>query len=248
MKIKFLGTGSGLTSLKRFHSSFLISTKNKNTLVDCGDGVSRAILNQKVSFNSIDSILISHLHPDHYTGLPALITQMKLYNRKNLLSIFVHSSNTKFIEEFIFNSYLFKERLGFEIKIIPFDEEKIIRLNDDLSFTSKLNSHLDKYRTKELEHKLSFASLSFLFEDDKNSCIYTGDIGSEKDLSLFNKKVDWFITETTHIEFKNLPEVFDKLKPEKIILTHIADDFEQNIECLSKIIARSFEISFYFSF
>lgn len=229
MRIKFLGTGSGLTSLKRFHSSFLVSTQTQNILIDCGDGISRAILNQKTNFNSINSILISHLHPDHYTGLPALITQMKLTGRKNDLCVYIHSFNKKFIEDFLLNSYLFDDRMGFITKIISFDEETVIELGDDLSFTSKLNSHLEKYRTKELEHKLGFVSLSFLFNDSENSCIYTSDVGSGKDLFLFNQKVDWFITESTHIELKNLLQVFERLNPKKIILTHIADDFEQNL-------------------
>ncbi|MEO8398834.1 MAG: MBL fold metallo-hydrolase, partial [Ignavibacteriaceae bacterium] len=75
-KIKFIGTGSGKTSLKRFHSSFLILNESYNLLVDTGDGISKALLLQNINYNSIDGILISHLHPDHYTGLPLLLVQM----------------------------------------------------------------------------------------------------------------------------------------------------------------------------
>ena len=44
---------------------------------------------------------------------------------------------------------------------------------------------------------------------------------------LFNQKVDWFITETTHIKSENILSVLEKLNPNKIILTHIGDDFEK---------------------
>ena len=228
MKIKFLGTGSGKTSLNRYHSSFLISSSKYNLLVDCGDGISKAILAQNIDFNSIDSILISHFHPDHFSGLPSLITQMKLSSRKNELKIFVHSSEKDFLEDFIFHSYIFKERINFELSIIPFDEEKEIKLFKDFNFTSKLNSHLDKYRKYNHEKKLGFVSLSFLFKDDENSCIYSGDVGNENDLYLFNQKVDWFITETSHIKFENVLDLLEKLDPAKIILTHIGDDFEKS--------------------
>ena len=227
MKIKFIGTGSGKTSLNRFHSSFLISSSGYNLLVDCGDGISRAILRQNINSNLIDSILVSHLHADHYSGLPSLLTQMKLTGRTNELSVFAHSSEIKFIEDFIFHSYLFRERMSIELKIISIDEDQEIKIKNDFSFTSKLNSHLDKYQTNNLKNKLSFVSLSFLFTDAENSCIYTGDIGSEKDLTLFNQKVDWFITETTHIQVEDLEEVFKKLNPGKLILTHIDDDSEE---------------------
>jgi ribonuclease Z len=230
MKIKFLGTSSGKTSLTRHHSSFLISSSNYNLLVDCGDGISKAILSQKININSIDSILISHFHADHFSGLPSLITQMKLLSRKNDLTIFVHSSEKDFLEDFIFHSYLFKERMTFNLKIISFDEGKEILLSDHFRFTSKLNSHLDKYRKYDQVNKLGFASLSFLFKDDENSVIYSGDIGSENDLYLFNQKVDWFITETTHIKIESLADILDKLNTAKLFLTHIADDLEERIK------------------
>lgn len=227
MKIKFLGTGSGQTSLNRFHSSFLISSSNHNLLVDCGDGISKAILKQNINFNSIDSILISHFHADHFPGLPSLLTQMKLSSRKNDLTIFVHSSEKDFLDSFIFHSYLFKERMTFNLKLISFHAETEIKVVEKFNFVSKINSHLDKYKKYDFENKLGFASLSFYFKDDENSLIYSGDIGNENDLYLFNQKVDWFITETTHIRKENILKLLEKSDPTEIILTHIGDDFEK---------------------
>ena len=227
MRIKFLGTGSAQTSLNRFHSSFLISSSNHNLLVDCGDGISKAILKQNIDFNSIDSILISHFHADHYSGLPSLITQMKLLSRKNDLTIFVHSSEKDFLENFIFHSYLFKERMTFNLIIVSFNEEDEVLLIDDFRFTSKLNSHLNKYKKASLkttslqENKLVFASLSFLFKDNENCFIYTGDVSGENDLYLFNEKVDWFITETTHIRPEEILDLLDKLDPAKLNLNSL---------------------------
>ena len=227
MNIKFIGTGSGIASLKRFHSSILISSSGYNLLVDCGDGISRAILKQNINFNSIDSVLISHLHADHYTGLASLLTQMKLANRTNKLSVFVHSTEIKFIEDFIFHSYLFRERMDFELKIISLEVEKEIKIIDNFNFIARFNSHLDKYKKYDSENMLGFVSLSFLFKDEENTIVYSGDIGNEKDLFLFKEKIDWIITETTHVKVDNLAEVFEKLNPGKLILTHFDDDSEE---------------------
>ncbi len=98
-EIKFIGTGSGKISLNRFHSSFLISTEKFNLLVDAGDGISKALLIQKIDFNSIDGILISHLHADHFSGLPSLIAQMKMNNREKDLSIFANENLINFIKD-----------------------------------------------------------------------------------------------------------------------------------------------------
>ncbi len=241
MNIKFLGTGSGVTLLRRFHSSFLITSSNYNLLVDCGDGISKAILSQDIEYNSIDSILISHFHADHYAGLPSLITQMKIDKRKKNLAIYVHSSEKDFLEKFILHSYLFRERMTFELKIIPFNEENEIIINNKFRFVSKINLHLNKYKKHDKENKLSFTSLSFLFKDDKNSCIYTGDVGNEKDLFLFNQKVDWFISEVSHIDLNSLINLLQDLDPRKIVLTHIDDATEEVVKVFLKSILRSVE-------
>jgi ribonuclease Z len=96
LEIKFLGTGSGKASLTRHHSSFLLSIGNYNLLVDAGDGISRAFLLQKIPFNSVDGILFSHFHPDHYAGIVSLIAQMKMESRENKLELFAHEGSIGF--------------------------------------------------------------------------------------------------------------------------------------------------------
>lgn len=230
MIIRFLGTGSAKTSLHRFHSAFLISTANHNLLVDCGDSISSAILKQDISFASIDSILISHLHADHYSGLASLITQMKLNQRTKTLSIFIHKSLKDFIEDYLLHSYLFLDRLGFELDIIPIEAEEEIRINESFTFISKLNSHLGKYLPKYKVDKLSFASLSFLFKEQNHSVFYSGDIGSIEDLKLFNDKIDCLITEISHIKLSELAIFLESNSFNKVILTHIDDETEKLLE------------------
>lgn len=230
MKIKFLGTGSGKTSLKRHHSSFIISSGIHNLLVDCGDGISSAILKQNIDFKSINSILISHLHADHFSGLASLITQMKLAKRIAPLSIYIHSSNIDFIEDYLLHSYLFKERMGFQLNTIPFEVDNEVRVTENLVFNSKFNSHLDKYLKYNKKNDLSFISLSFLVKDQQSSLIYSGDVGSEKDLYLFEDKVDWLVTEISHIKLEDVLGLLNKNLHKKIILTHIADESEKLVD------------------
>lgn len=234
MKIKFIGSGSGLASFDRYHTSLFITSNDHRLLVDCGDGVTKAILKHNIVYNSIDSIIISHLHADHFSGLPSLLTQMKLTNRKNPLNLFIHFSEKDFIEDFIFHSYIFKERSTFNLNIIPFNEEIKIKLFDNFNFTTKKNSHLSKYKIYDLKNKLSFTSLSFIFEDDENKVIYTSDIGSEEDLYLFNNEVDYFITEITHIIPVSLISLAQKCRSDKIVITHLDAHSEESLDYFLK--------------
>ena len=231
MEIKFIGTGSGKTSLKRFHSSFIILSENFNLLVDAGDGISKALLRSKISFDQIDGILFSHLHPDHYSGFAGLIVNMKLVNRKKILRVFIHEKLSGVLQNFLYTSYLFKERMDFEIKYEEFKHEKKVIINDDINFISKQNIHLDQYVKYDKEKRLSFICSSFLFNLKNQNVLYTGDIGSSSDLYLFEvSKIQTIICETTHLQMSELLTCFNKLLPGEIFLTHLDDDSELKIE------------------
>lgn len=248
MKIHFIGTGSAKTSLNNYHTSILLSSNNYNLLVDTGDGISRALLNSKIEFNSINGILFSHLHADHFSGFTALLVQMKLYNRKNSLTIFVHSELRKAVEDFIHQSYLFYERMDFKIIYDTFKENDNIEVAENLYFISRKNSHLDQYEHYDKENKLCFYSASFLFQCEGKNIFYTGDVGSEKDLRLFNDhSIDVLISEATHIEFEKLTEFKSNHKSTKVFLIHLDETMRkllsQKIKNVTEIVISQFYIA-----
>ena len=237
MEIKFLGTGSGKTSLNRYHSSFLLSTGNKpedkhryNLLVDAGDGISRAFLLQKIPFNSIDGILFTHFHPDHYTGIAGLIVQMKMEGRGNKLELFAHESSIGYLEEYIYQSYLFPGKLNFNLEFKAYKNNNQLMVNDSFSFTARQNSHLDSALSYDVKRRLGFSCCSFLIKIEDKNIFYTGDIGSKNDLYIFQGfPADIMISEITHISPDELLESFKKLNPKKLLITHISDEDENKL-------------------
>ena len=230
MKIQFIGTGSGKTSLSRFHSSFLILSGAYNLLVDCGDGISKALLSQNITYNSINGILISHLHPDHFCGLSALIIQMKINQRIIDLEIYINESLIEVVKDFIYRSYIFKEKMDFNINYIPFRNEQSYKIIDNFEFISKQNSHLDSYKVYDSSKILSFSSSSFLFTLDGLNIQYTGDIGKTQDIMLFKEfNIHTLISEISHINIPELLTSANLLKVEKLILTHISDEDESSL-------------------
>ena len=226
MKITFIGTSSGKASLNRFHSSLLFSSKKYNLLVDAGDGISHALMIHGVNFNSLNGILFTHLHPDHFSGLPALIVQMKMMNRKKPLDIFINETLQTVAEEFLVKSYLLPDKMGFEIYYNTFRDNERINITKDFAFIARKNSHLsdlEKFRSKYTS--LSLYSASLLFETGNKKIIYTSDIGSEEDLFLFNDYVpDILISEATHILPSAIIKKLIKINPVKVYLTHYSDD------------------------
>ncbi|MCX7798515.1 MAG: MBL fold metallo-hydrolase [Melioribacter sp.] len=230
MKIIFIGTGSGRTSVKRFHSSFLIKYKNYNLLVDAGDGISKALLMQKINYNILDAVLFSHYHADHFTGIGALITQMKLSKRRKTLKLFTHKNLTETLIKLINSVYMFKENLDFNLEIIGFSFDKVVRINQNINFIARQNSHIvQKENLKHYSQKL-FVSSSFYFKIGQKKIFYSSDIGNKSDLYLFeDKPIDIMIVESMHVLFSDIYDAFLKIKPSKLLFTHIDELSEKEL-------------------
>jgi ribonuclease BN (tRNA processing enzyme) len=69
MKVKILGTGTAVPSLKRLSSSYLVTAGWGNILIDVGPSVVRRLLEFGYKVEEIDIIIITHFHPDHTADL-----------------------------------------------------------------------------------------------------------------------------------------------------------------------------------
>ena len=224
MRLIFIGTSSGRTSLSRFHSSILISNDSQQILIDAGDGISKALLNQGISFNSVSDIVFSHYHSDHLAGLPSLLTQMIIENREEDLNLFTHNKLVKPLNEFLNISYIFPEKLNFNINIKPFDHEEYVHLGKGVSFLARRNSHVTNKHSI-LNDQISFLSSGFLLKLGDHNIFYSSDIGSEKDLFLFNdQNPEITIAEATHIPLSFFSDSEERFTSKKIYLIHIDDE------------------------
>lgn len=234
MELIFVGTGSGRTSSKRYHSSFCFVDHEKVTLIDAGDGICKALLSRNIKFNSIKDIIISHFHSDHLAGLPSLLTQMIIDKRADTLKIYTHSRLANSLVTFLNTSYIFLEKLNFDVEIATFDFDETISLSKNLNFSAKQNSHVINKHNLSIDN-INFISSSFLFKYDRKKIVYTSDIGDYDDLFLFQDyDADIFITEATHVPLEKIDDAITILNPTKVILTHIdnEEDITKWFNCL----------------
>ncbi len=96
MKIKMIGTGA--ISVKDRSSCCLI---DERIMVDCGNGIVKTLLEQNVDINNIDTLLITHLHGDHFLDLPFLIMQRNFFSANNDLNIYCPNGTEKVIAKII---------------------------------------------------------------------------------------------------------------------------------------------------
>src|ERR1051326_8232248 len=83
-----LGSSAATPTSERNPSSQLLNVAERHFLVDCGEGTQIQLRRYRAKFQSIDHIFISHLHGDHFFGLPGFISSMHLLGRKQELHIY----------------------------------------------------------------------------------------------------------------------------------------------------------------
>ena len=87
-EVTILGCSSALPAFGRFPSSQLVHVAGRFFLVDCGEGTQMQLRRYSLKFQRISHIFISHLHGDHYLGLPGLLSSMHLLGRTEPLDIY----------------------------------------------------------------------------------------------------------------------------------------------------------------
>ena len=99
IKITFLGTGNAVPTEKRNHTSILLSYKNENILIDCGEGTQRQFRYAKLSPSKITKILITHWHGDHILGLPGLFQTLSMAEYQKTLNLYGPKNTSYFIAQ-----------------------------------------------------------------------------------------------------------------------------------------------------
>ena len=88
MKLTILGCHSATPHADKATTTQLLSTKKHHFLIDCGEGTQVLLRKEKIKFAHIKHIFISHLHGDHFYGLPGLISTFRLLGRESPLHIY----------------------------------------------------------------------------------------------------------------------------------------------------------------
>ncbi len=88
MRLYILGCYSATPRTLTNPTSQVLEIRNRLFLIDCGEGTQVQLRKNKIKFSRIDHIFISHLHGDHFFGLPGLISTFRLLGREKELHIY----------------------------------------------------------------------------------------------------------------------------------------------------------------
>ena len=116
MEVIVLGTSSGVPTKDRNHSSHLVSTKNYDILMDCGEGTQRQLKIKGLNPTRIKKILLTHWHGDHSLGLLGLLQSLAFLNQETVRIEIYGPKQTKKRLKILMEGFVFQGQLNLVIK------------------------------------------------------------------------------------------------------------------------------------
>src|SRR5207244_4135422 len=85
--VRFLGSGDAFGSGGRFQTCIHVRSEAGAFLIDCGASSLVAMKRSDVESNDIGVVVLSHLHGDHFGGIPFLVLDGQFSGRTSVLTI-----------------------------------------------------------------------------------------------------------------------------------------------------------------
>lgn len=219
MKLQIIGSGAIFT--KYASAATLIDNK---ILVDCGAGTFKQLLRLNCNVDEIDTILITHLHSDHFTDLPFMMyaaSKNAVNGRK--LTIYLPEGGIKAVYDIA--KYLWDPE-GTTTNWMPQNVELIEYQNDNLFSADGLQVEPVK-----VEHGGIKAS-GFIVEKDGKKIGFSGDSTMCDGIVKIAQSSDWVILDAScpqagnalHMGLDDIYGFCTEYPNKKIITTHMYDE------------------------
>lgn len=220
MDVTVVGSGDAFGSGGRFQTCIAVATDDvPRVLVDCGATSLTALRAQQFDPNEIDTVVITHLHGDHFGGLPFLILDGQFRRRTRDLTV-VGPPGTR-------------ERLNTAMEALYPGSSQVRR-----RFEVHVVEHSDR-RTREfgelrvtpfeVRHASGAPAYAVRLQTPSGSMAYSGDTEWTDALLQASDGVDLFLCEgyspvpiRWHLDLPTLEQHRDEFTCRDLVLTHLS--------------------------
>jgi len=220
MRLTVVGSGDAFGSGGRFNTCFLLETAKGTLLVDCGATALVALKAHGIDPDRIDGIVLSHLHGDHFGGLPFLLLDAQfLAGRQRPLLIAGPPGTRQRLDQLldVFFPRSTANKWRFSWKVV---EIEIGQPTDVLGHT---------VLTTTVQHFSGAPSTAVRLSDGQKTFAYSGDTEWVEALVDVASGADLFVIEcygysgqlTGHVTWDVLKPRLRDLRARRIMLTHM---------------------------
>ena len=225
--LRCLGVGEGKACGRRHSSSFLYRFGPTQLLLDCGDGMSRALVQAGVGPDDVYALILSHMHSDHVGGFSMLIQTLWLHRRQRRLPIHAPARAIPALKAWMHATILHENLIGFELDWVPLVAGTPFAVGS-VEVLPSPSSHLESLQ-RGFGASLpdtAFEAFSFQFWDGQRRVAHTADIGRAVEAEqLLKPHADLLVTELSHVELPELGAAIRGNPPGKTVFVHVASEW-----------------------
>jgi ribonuclease BN (tRNA processing enzyme) len=218
--LTIVGCGDAFGSGGRTNTCFFLETAKAKLLIDCGASALPALKGRGIPLNDIDGVVLSHLHGDHFGGLPFLLLDARFLGKRDKPLLIAGSPGTRerltaAMEVFFPKSSGSKWNFDWRVEEIAVGVE-----------TDVLGHRLI---TAEVIHRSGAPSTALRLSDGDKTFAYSGDTEWTDALLPVARNADLFICEcyayagtlTGHMSWEVLKSRLGDLGAKRTMITHM---------------------------
>jgi ribonuclease BN (tRNA processing enzyme) len=226
--LTFLGCGDAFSSGGRFTTCFLVETSDTRFLIDFGASSLAALKRAGRSARDVPLIFITHLHGDHVGGLPFLLLEASLVEKRTAPLTIAGPPGLKAhlpkLTEALFPGTPLE--LPFELSVLELPPDVTTQVGG-VTVTPYL-----------VEHAKTLVCTGLRFEFEGKVLAYSGDTVWTPSLPRLAKGADLFICDAytydhptpQHLDYATLKARYDELGCKRLVLTHLGQAFLDRLE------------------
>ena len=223
MRVTFVGTGDAFGSGGRAHTCLRLDHAGQTLMIDFGAASIVGWRRLGFSFNDIDGLLITHLHGDHFGGLPFLLLEAQFVDpRDKPLTIYgppgLRSRLSMAMEAFFPGTTGIKWRFPWEIH--------------EIAPPSRVEIAGFAVRTMEVVHASGAPATAVRIEAGGKSFAFSGDTAWTDALLDISADADLFVCECHsmapkapgHMDWPRLRENLPRVRARRMMITHMGPE------------------------
>jgi ribonuclease BN (tRNA processing enzyme) len=216
MEIIILGSGTAMPVQNHSPAGIMINHDGHPILLDIGPGTLTRLLPTGFSFNQLDFLLLSHLHPDHTLDLATL------------LQVFDSAPDSRRTRPFsIIGCKGTKDFIDRLITLYPEITPQTYSLTIQEVFHDEFNLFGLKVKSAPTGH--TPYSVAYSLQDQKHKIVYSGDAAPQGELVTLAADADILISECSfpsgwesieHLNADTLGKIASQARIKSLIVTH----------------------------
>lgn len=241
MKLTCVGTGDAFGSGGRLNSCFHLQTAEQQILIDCGSSSLIGLERCGLNLLEVDAVVISHLHGDHFGGIPYLFLEGKyLSHRTRPLTLIGPEGLEKRVETVANALYpgLSAKNLDFPVNYQVLEDGKAFWLHDLQILPLAVTHGGSKY------------AYGFRLESGGKIIAYSGDTEWTDVLIPLTCQCDLLIVECFnhnqsvpgHLNYQTLLRERTRLGCRRLVLTHLGPEMLAQLDSLELDVAKDGDV------